>query len=133
MTARTKARKRALDILFAADLRHVGILEVLGERQVSGETPAHEYTDTLVRGVVTEQVRIDSIISEHARDWTLERMPAVDRNLLRLAVWELLHNPDVPDAVVIAEAVALATELSTDESPGFINGVLGAIAGTPRS
>ena len=134
MTARTKARKRALDILFEADLRQQAVASVLEQRVSSSETPVQDYTVTLVTGVAATLGEIDALISRHARDWSLERMPTVDRNLLRVATWELLHNPDVPVAVVIDEAVELATDLSTDESPSFVNGVLGAIAAsTARS
>ena len=128
MTARTKARKRALDVLFEADLRRQPLTVVLEQRRASSEAPVQDYTVTLVTGVAGALADIDALIGRHSRDWSLERMPAVDRNLLRVATWELLHNPEVPVAVVIDEAVQLATELSTDESPSFVNGVLGAIA-----
>jgi N utilization substance protein B len=124
MAARSKARKRALDILFEAEQRGLPTLELLAERQSLGETPVPEYAATLVRGVAAHSERIDALISWNLVDWTLERMPAVDRNILRLAVYELLAENDVPDAVAIAEAVALAEDLSTDASPSFINGVL---------
>ena len=127
MAARSKARKRALDILFEAELRGLGPLELLAERQSLGEQPVQEYAAELVRGVATNQTRIDSLIAENAVDWTLDRMPAVDRNVLRIGVYELLWADDVPDPVAISEAVALAQDLSTDSSPAFVNGLLARI------
>lgn len=127
MAARSKARKRALDVLFAADLRGESALEALEGAIAEGDGPANDYTETLVRGVVAHQERIDALLAEHAQGWTLERMPGVDRNVLRLGVYEILYVDDVPDAVAVSEAVALARDLSTDESPTFVNGVLGAV------
>jgi len=124
MAARSKARKRALDILFEAELRGLPVLELLAERQSLGEPPVSDYAAALVRGVATHADRINELISWNLVDWTLDRMPAVDRNTLRLGVYELLWAPDVPDGVAIAEAVALAEDLSTENSPAFINGVL---------
>src|ERR1700751_5490647 len=127
MAARSKARKRALDILFEAELRGLPTLELLGERQSLGDVPVQPYAADLVRGVATHSERIDELISWNLVDWTLERMPAVDRNILRIGVYELLWADDVPDGVAISEAVALAQDLSTDNSPSFVNGVLGRI------
>ncbi|MBA2953031.1 transcription antitermination factor NusB [Nocardioides sp. MAH-18] len=127
MSARTKARKRALDVLFAAELRGETATEALDRAIAEGEAPTNDYTVTLVRGVEEHRARIDEVLSSYAEGWTLQRMPAVDRNVLRLGVWELLWTDDVPDAVAISEAMALVTELSTDESPQFVNGVLGAV------
>ena len=127
MAARSKARKRALDILFEAELRGLGSLELLTERQSLGEQPVQEYAAELVRGVATHQTQIDSLIAGNAVDWTLDRMPAVDRNILRIGVYELLWADDVPDPVAISEAVALAQDLSTDSSPAFVNGLLARI------
>ena len=127
MAARSKARKRALDILFEADLRGLPVLELLTERQTFGEQPVSEYAAELVRGVAAHREQIDSLISQNAVDWTLERMPAVDRNILRLGVYELLWADDVPDGVAISEAVLLAQDLSTDASPAFVNGLLAKI------
>jgi transcription antitermination protein NusB len=124
MAARSKARKRALDILFEAELRGLPVLELLAERQSLGEPPVSEYAAALVRGVATHYDRISELISWNLVDWTLDRMPAVDRNILRLGVYELLWADDVPDGVAIAEAVALAEDLSTDNSAAFVNGVL---------
>lgn len=90
------------------------------------------YAREIVDGIIDNAVVIDESIETHARSWTIERMPAVDRALLRMGTWEVLFNDEVPDSVAISEAIELATELSTDDSPQFINGVLSAIAGTPR-
>jgi N utilization substance protein B len=127
MAARSKARKRALDILFEAELRGLPTLELLSERQSLGDVPVQPYAAELVRGVATHRTRIDELISWNLVDWTLERMPAVDRNVLRVGVYELLWAADVPDGVAISEAVALAQDLSTDASPPFVNGVLARI------
>ena len=128
MGARSKARKRALDVLYAAELR--------GEEPVDGPRPGDRgrrrarpttTPPTLVRGVVAEhRARIDELLAAYSQGWTLDRMPAVDRNVLRLGVYELLYVDDVPDAVAVTEAMGLVRDLSTDESPAFVNGVLGA-------
>jgi len=125
--ARSKARKRALDILFEADQRDSPVLDLLAERIALGSPPVSAYAADLVRGVTAHAARIDELISQYAEGWTLDRMPAVDRNVLRIGVYELLWADDVPDAVVIDEAVELAKALSTDDSPAYVNGVLGAI------
>jgi transcription antitermination protein NusB len=125
--ARSKARKRALDILFEAEQRRLPVLELLAERMSVGEQPVPGYAAELVRGVAAHRERIDSLITENAVDWTLDRMPAVDRNILRLGIYELLWADDVPDGVVISEAVRLAQDLSTDSSPVFVNGLLARI------
>jgi N utilization substance protein B len=127
MAARSKARKRALDILFEAELRGLPTLELLSERQSVGEVPVHPYAAELVRGVASHSERIDELISWNLVDWTMERMPAVDRNILRIGVYELLWADDVPDGVAISEAVTLAQDLSTDNSPTFVNGLLARI------
>lgn len=127
MSARSKARKRALDILYAAELRGDGPVEALDAAIAAGEGPTNEYTALLVRGVVAHQEQIDGLLAEYSEGWTLERMPAVDRNVLRLGVFELLYADDVPDPVAVTEAMALVRDLSTDESPAFVNGVLGNI------
>jgi N utilization substance protein B len=127
VAARSKARKRALDILFEAELRGLPTLELLSERQSAGEVPVAPYAAELVRCVAAHSDRIDALISWNLVDWTLERMPAVDRNILRIGVYEILWADDVPDGVAISEAVALAQDLSTDNSPGFVNGVLARI------
>jgi transcription antitermination protein NusB len=122
--ARSKARKRALDVLFEAELRSQPILDVLAERAEDRIPPLPEYAAYLVRGVHAHQERIDQLLDEHAQGWALERMPAVDRNILRIGTYELLWADDVPDAVVISEAVQLARDLSTEGSPAFVNGLL---------
>ncbi len=127
MAARSKARKRALDILFECEVRGTSLGETLDERVVAGEPPVNEYTVTLIRGIVEHQPRIDELIATYSHGWTLERMPAVDRNVLRLGVLELLYVDEVPDAVAVSEAMSLVRDLSTDESPSFVNGVLGNI------
>ncbi len=127
MAARSKARKRALDLLFEAELRGLPVLELLAERQSLGEQPVPQYAAELVRGVAAHRDQIDGLISENAVDWTLERMPAVDRNVLRLGTYELLWADDVPDGVAISEAVLLAQYLSTEASPAFVNGLLARI------
>jgi transcription antitermination protein NusB len=124
MSARTKARKRALDVLFECDLRSSDTLETLAQRLAQAEPTVPEYTVALVEGVVAHRDRIDELIESHAVGWTLDRMPVVDRNLLRIAIFELLWVDDTPDGVVISEAVNLAKDLSTDDSPSFVNGVL---------
>jgi N utilization substance protein B len=127
MAARSKARKRALDILFESELRGLPTLELLSERQSTGEVPVQPYAAELVRGVATHSERIDELISWNLVDWTMERLPAVDRNILRIGVYELLWADGVPDGVAISESVALAQDLSTDNSPSFVNGVLARI------
>ncbi|MEV6239384.1 transcription antitermination factor NusB [Lentzea sp. NPDC051838] len=129
MGARSKARKRAVDFLYEADLLGTDPVTLLAERVGSPDIPpVNDYTVTLVEGVHTNRARIDDLISEHAEGWTLQRMPAVDRAVLRIGLYELLWAADVPDAVAIDEAVELAKGLSTDDSPRFVNGVLGRIA-----
>jgi len=124
MAARSKARKRALDVLFEAEMRGEPVLELLAERVAAADPPVSDYAAELVRGVHEHADQIDSLLAENARGWTLDRMPAVDRNILRIGAYELLWNDAVPDAVAISEAVALAGELSTDESGSFVNGLL---------
>jgi transcription antitermination protein NusB len=131
VSARGKARKRALDILFEADLRDTDPVTLLSERLAGAGRPDQPavpaYAVELVEGVVEHQQRIDEMLASYAEGWTLERMPGVDRAVLRIGVYELLFRDDVPDAVAIDEAVELAKALSTDESPRFVNGVLGRI------
>lgn len=124
MTARSKARKRALDVLYEADLRGTDPVGTLAERVVLADPPVNDYTVALVEGVSEHRARIDEILATYAERWTLARMPDVDRTILRLGVYELLWRDDVPDAVAIDQAVGLAKTLSTDESPKFVNGVL---------
>ncbi|HJP75681.1 MAG TPA: transcription antitermination factor NusB [Pseudonocardiaceae bacterium] len=128
--ARRKARKRAIDVLYEADIRGVDAVTLLADRVGAPDLPpVNDYTVTLVEGVVANRPRIDELLSEHAEGWSLQRMPPVDRAVLRLGLYELLWAHDVPDPVVIDEAVELAKDLSTDDSPRFVNGVLGRIAG----
>jgi transcription antitermination protein NusB len=127
MGARSKARKRALDVLYAAELRGEEPTTALDRAIAAGEGPTNDYTSELVRGVVEHRPRIDELLTDYSEGWTLDRMPAVDRNVLRLGVFELMWADDVPDAVAVTEAVALVKDLSTDESPGFVNGILGNI------
>jgi N utilization substance protein B len=127
MPARSKARKRALDLLYAAELRGQDPVEELESAIAEGDGPTNPYTATLVRGVTEHRERIDELIGQYAQGWTLDRMPAIDRNALRIGTFELLYADDVPDAVAVTEAVALVSNLSTDESPAFVNGVLGSM------
>jgi N utilization substance protein B len=124
VAARSKARKRALDVLFEAELRSQPVLDVLAERAADETPPLPAYAADLVRGVHAHQQRIDELLAAYAEGWTLDRMPAVDRNLLRIGAFELLWADDIPDAVAISEAVRLARELSTESSPAFVNGLL---------
>ncbi len=128
MGARSKARKRALDILFESEQRGLPPGATLETRRTVPERPLNDYTVRLVEGIAERQAEVDAAIERHATDWTLPRMPAVDRNVLRIGVYELRYVDEVPTAVALAEAVALARELSTEESPGFVNGVLASIA-----
>ncbi|AEH10626.1 MULTISPECIES: transcription antitermination factor NusB [Protofrankia] len=124
MSARSKARKRALDILYEADLRGSSFTETLAQRLAQSDPPVPEYTVSLVEGVVERLADIDEMLSDHAEEWTLERMPPVDRNILRIGALELLWREDIPDGVAIDEAVALAGLVSTERSPVFVNGLL---------
>ena len=132
MSARGKARKRALDILYEADIRDVPALEVLesqvARRSEDGDPELNIYVSEIVHGVIEHGEYIDEVISTYSLGWTLPRMPAVDRSILRLACYEVLWNDDVPDAVVISEAVNMAQSLSTDESSTFVNGLLARIS-----
>ncbi|OBG77865.1 MULTISPECIES: transcription antitermination factor NusB [unclassified Mycobacterium] len=129
---RHQARKRAVDLLFEAEARGLSPAEVVDVRSALAETnpdvsALQPYTAIVARGVGEHAAHIDELISSHLQGWTLDRLPAVDRAILRVAVWELLHADDVPEPVAVDEAVQLAKELSTDESPGFVNGVLGHV------
>lgn len=125
--SRRDARRRALEILYEADLKGAPVPTVLSAH-LAGEDPPVDYAVALVRGVHRDAARIDALIAAHAKGWTLERMPIVDRNLLRIGVHELRNVDEVPTAVAINEAVDLAKELSTDDSGRFVNGVLAGIA-----
>jgi len=130
VAARTKARKRALDLLFEAEQRGVDPADLLRERLAAPVTehPLPELTATLVAGVVERRAQLDELITTYAQGWTLQRMPAVDRAILRLGAFEVLFSEDVPEPVAISEWVGLATELSTDDSPRFVNGLLARLA-----
>lgn len=130
--ARHRARRRAVDLLFEAEARGWDPVDLIAERvdlARSDDTipPVADYTSTLVRGVTDKRTHLDDVIASHLVEWTLDRLPAVDRAVLRVATWELLYAADVPPVVAVDEAVELAKELSTDESPSFVNGVLGQI------
>lgn len=138
MSARTKARKRAVDALFAADLRTEHPAALLDEtfKQVEdrqNQGPIFDYARTLVDGVVDHQAEIDTLLETYSEGWTLERMPNVDRSILRIAVWEIVYNPELPDGVAIDEAVDLAKEYSTESSGAFVNGLLTRISATKRA
>ncbi|MEQ6323287.1 transcription antitermination factor NusB [Mycobacterium canetti] len=129
---RHQARKRAVDLLFEAEARGMSPVELVDVRAALAEAKPdiarlHPYTAAVARGVSEHAAHIDDLITAHLRGWTLDRLPAVDRAILRVSVWELLHAADVPEPVAVDEAVQLAKELSTDESPGFVNGVLGQV------
>ncbi|MCF8548472.1 MAG: transcription antitermination factor NusB [Pontimonas sp.] len=135
MSARHKARKRAVDILFSADINDQPLEDAL----VSAETRSNneperssswDYAKTIVEGVLAHREAVDQLLRDTSQSWPLERMPTVDRAVLRVATWELLHNPDIPAAVAIAEAVDLVNELSTEASSGFVHGILAAISKT---
>ncbi len=133
MSARTKARKRAVDMLFAADVRGAPVSEIVAAEALrAASEPDREsswlYARDIVDGVVENLSEIDEAIATNSRGWTLERMPAVDRAILRCAAWEILFNPEIPAGVAMSEAVTLAGELSTEESSGFVNGLLSTIA-----
>lgn len=129
MGARTKARKRAADILFEAEQRRWDAVRLLRDRieKPLTESPVPQYAADIVEGVAEHRERIDELLETYSNGWTIERMPAVDRALLRVGAWEILFNAEVPDAVAIDEAVDLAAQLSTDDSPAFVNGLLGRI------
>lgn len=135
MSARTKARKRAIDAIYAADLRKVSPIELLAvteelaaDRQ--NQEPQFSYARQIIEGVVAHHDEIDDLLETYSQGWALERMPNVDRAILRVGVWEILYGEETPDAVAIAEAVSVAKELSTDDSGAFINGLLGRISAT---
>ncbi len=128
MSARAKARKRALDVLYAADMRDLDPLVVLDQRTAVPDLHAlGEYAEQIVRGYARHAARIDDLIAEHAEGWSLDRMPAVDRSILRIATYELVYSIEVPPVVAVDQAVELAKTLSTDNSSRFVNGVLGQI------
>ena len=130
MAARSKARKRAVDILFEAEQRGLNARDLLAERLAKPvtEAPLNQYTADLVEGVVAHWTDINELLATYSQGWTVERMPSVDRAILRLGAFEVLYSDEVPEGVAIAEAVDLATSLSTDDSPKFVNGLLARLA-----
>ncbi len=132
MSARSKARKQALDLLYEADIRGGSALELLQSRDVVEEgpdaRPIREFTKELISGVSDNTRKIDELITTYAQGWDMDRLPAVDRNILRLAIYEIVWSTDLADGIAIDEALTLAKELSTDESAGYIHGVLGKIS-----
>ena len=133
MSARRKARKRALDVLYEADVRGSDVVATLATRLADADPPVAAYAVELVEGVQAHRARIDELISEYAVDWTLDRMPPVDRNVVRIGVYELLWRDDIPDAVAVSEAVELSRALSTEESPRFVNGLLARLLQNKRA
>ena len=127
MAARSKARKRAVDLIYEADLRGADPVSTLAERVALADPPISDYTIELIEGVAEHRAAIDQLLTDYSEGWTLDRMPGVDRAVLRIGLYELLWAADVPDAVAIDEAVELAKLLSTDESPKFVNGILGRV------
>jgi len=135
MGARSKSRKRALDILYSADVRGDSINEALAAETARADADPKRsnswaYARDIVVGITQHGDEIDELIETYAQGWTIGRMPAVDRAIIRIGIWEVLFNEEVPDGVAISEAVESATVLSTEDSAGFINGLLGRIAQT---
>lgn len=133
MSSRSKSRKRALDALYASEIRGGEPLALLQETAGSvsdrqNQEAIFDYAESMITGFDANKLLIDNELRQLADGWALERMPSIDRAILRLGAWEILHNPDVPNEVAIAEAVALASEYSTDDSPKFVNGVLAKLA-----
>ena len=137
MSARSKARKQALDLLYEADIRGSSALELLQSRDVIEDgpdaRPIREFTKELISGISTNSRKIDELIATYAQGWDMDRLPAVDRNILRLAIYEIVWTVDLADGIAIDEALTLAKELSTEESAGYIHGVLGKISSIKES
>jgi N utilization substance protein B len=137
VSARSKARKQALDLLYEADIRGSSALELLQSRDVIEDgpdaRPIREFTKDLISGISTNSRKIDELITTYAQGWDMDRLPAVDRNILRLAIYEIVWSADLADGIAIDEALTLAKELSTDESAGYIHGVLGKISSIKES
>ena len=127
MSARSKARKAALDLLYESDIRKVSADVLLAQRLESLEYIIRDYTKTLIEGVVRNRLKIDELIQTYAEGWDFDRLPVVDRNILRLAIFEILFQVDLPSAVAISEAVELAKTLSTEDSANYVNGLLSTI------
>lgn len=122
--ARRKARRRAVEVLYESEVRAISVDDVIARRRAQPEPPINEFTESLARFIDQRRERIDELLEAYAIGWTLERMPVVDRNILRMGAYELLWDDEIPDGVAIAEAVGVAKELSTDDSPSFISGLL---------
>lgn len=137
MSARSKARKQALDLLYEADIRGGSALEILQSRDTPEEgpdaRPIRDFTKELISGIADNTRKIDELITTYAQGWDMDRLPAVDRNILRLAIYEIIWSSDLADGIAIDEALTLAKELSTDESAGYIHGVLGKISSIKES
>jgi len=137
VSARSKARKQSLDLLYEADIRKVDLLQLMTERNLLDEgpdaRPIREFTRELISGVSEHKRKIDELITTYAQGWDMDRLPAIDRNILRLAIFEIVWSSELPDAVAIDEALTLAKEISTEESAGYIHGVLGRIASIKES
>ncbi|CAB4330223.1 MAG: transcription antitermination factor NusB [Actinobacteria bacterium] len=137
MSARSKARKQALDLLYEADIRGASALDLLQSRDVGEEgpdaRPIREFTKELISGISANTRKIDELITTYAQGWDMDRLPAVDRNILRLAIYEIVWSTELADGIAIDEALTLAKELSTDESAGYIHGVLGKISSIKES
>lgn len=133
MSARHKARKRALDLLYEAEIKGLPVSEVWQQRTDDEDLPTNPYTEQLVLGISINLPEIDSKISQVSTGWRLDRMSPVDRSILRIAVYEILHLPEIDVAIAINESVLLAKEISSEDAPGFINGVLGAISRLPEA
>ncbi|MBU6242852.1 MAG: transcription antitermination factor NusB [Acidobacteria bacterium] len=128
MSARSKSRKAALDLLYEADIRNQSAIAIHDARKADSDLLIREYTSLLLQGISDNRRKIDELISTYAQGWDMDRMPAVDRNILRIGIYELLWSTQVPDSVAIDEALEMAKTLSTDESAGYVNGILGRIS-----
>jgi N utilization substance protein B len=138
LSSRTKSRKRAIDAIFAADVRDSKPLEMLQETRLQNidrqnQAEIFAYATEIVVGVAAHIDEIDAYLEAYSQGWTLERMPALDRTIMRVAVWEIIYNDEVPDGAAIDEAVEIAKEYSTDDSPSFINGLLHKVSSTKRA
>lgn len=132
MSARSKARKQTLDLLYEADIRGASAAELLSTRDIVEEgpdaRPIRDFTRELISGITANKRKIDELITTYAQGWDMDRLPAVDRNILRLGIYEIVWTPDLAEGIAIDEALNLAKELSTEESAGYIHGVLGKIS-----
>jgi N utilization substance protein B len=137
VSARSKARKQTLDLLYESDIRSSDLLELLAARDIDEEgpdaRPIRDYTKSLIEGIYAHKRKIDELIATYAQGWDMDRLPAVDRNILRLGIYEILWMEELDDSIVIDEALTLAKDLSTDDSAGYIHGVLGRIASIKSS